>query len=73
MASTFNYTTKENERWDYLAYKMYGSIAGMKTLMDANPYVALSPVIPTGSVILVPIVNDTDDAVITTNLPPWKR
>lgn len=71
--SSINYTSKQGDRWDLLTYKMYGSVTGMKTIMDANPYVALSPVIPAGSVIIIPIAEDTDNAVITENLPPWKK
>lgn len=72
MADSINYTSKQGDRWDNLAYKFYGSISGMKTLTDANPFVSLSPVIPTGSNIIVPIMDDTDSAILTENLPPWK-
>jgi phage tail protein X len=70
--SSFNYTTKQGDRWDTVSYAMYGSLAFMDRLIQANPAVPLDPVFPDGTVLVIPIVDDTTSALITTNLPPWK-
>jgi hypothetical protein len=47
-------------------------MAGIDTLVKANTSVPLYPVIPFGTVIIVPIVDLTNENLLKTNLPPWK-
>ena len=70
--STFNYTTGQGETWGSVAWKMYGSMSGIKTLIEANISVPIDTELPEGTVLLVPILDDTDSAILTTKLPPWK-
>lgn len=70
--SSFNYITKDNDRWDLLGFKFYGDIKGQTTLMDANISVPLDPVLPQGITLIIPIIDDTESSIITENLPPWK-
>lgn len=69
--ASFNYTTKEGDRIDTLAYRYYGSMKGISILSDANPDVPLDAIFPTGTKLIVPIVDDS--SVTNDNLPPWKR
>lgn len=69
--SSFNYTTKEGETWGKIAWDNYNSMGGIATIMNANPHVPADPVIPAGTVLIIPIIDDTDDAIITKNTPPW--
>lgn len=65
------HTIKQNERWDLLAYQYYGNVNEMGRLMDANPHLSLSEVLPVGETLLVPVLQ-----VKTTNqddLPPWMQ
>ena len=39
---------------------------------DANPLIPLTAVFPLGTVLVIPIVEDSDMHV-NTDLPPWKR
>ena len=71
--ASFNYRTRQGDRWDLIAYKMYGSISGMDTLIQANPSVPLDPVLPDGTILTIPIIDNATSGVITTNLPPWKQ
>lgn len=73
MIQSINYTAKEGDRWDGLAWKFYGSIRSMNIIIEANPTIPLSTVLAAGTEIVVPIVDNTSDAVISNNLPPWKR
>lgn len=69
---TFNYTTIEGETWGSIAWKMYGSMSGITTLIQANPSVPMYTIFPTGTVLYIPIVDDTDSSIISSNLPIWK-
>jgi hypothetical protein len=46
---------------------------GIKTLIAANPDVPIDTVLPYGTTLIVPIVENTDSALIITKLPPWKN
>ena len=70
--ASFNYRTKQGERWDIIANKMYGTNAGIDTLILANPQVPVDPVLPDGTILIIPIIDNTDSAILSTNLPPWK-
>jgi phage tail protein X len=70
--ASFNYRTKQGERWDLIAQDKYGSMAGIDTLINANPKVPLDPILPDGTILIIPIVDNTYSSTITTNLPPWK-
>ncbi len=69
---TLNYQTIQGETWSSIAWKMYGSMRGIQKLIEANPLVPIDPIIPTGTILYIPIVNNDDKVVITTNTPPWK-
>lgn len=70
--ASFNYTTVEGDRIDMLAVKFYGTIRGISTIADANPAVPLSAIFPLGTVLVIPVIEDSE---FTNNndLPPWKR
>jgi len=68
-----NYTTKQGERWDLLAYRFYGTVKSMNILTDANPSVPLSPMIEMGTNLVIPIIDNTSDLVLKVNVPPWKK
>ena len=70
--SSFNYTTVEGDRIDLLAAKFYGSMDGIAIISDANPLIPLTAVFPLGTVLVIPIVEDSDMHV-NTDLPPWTQ
>jgi hypothetical protein len=51
---------------------MYGSMSGIKTLIEANPAVPIDTILPDGTILIIPILDDTDSAILTTQIPPWK-
>lgn len=69
---SFNYTTGQGETWGNIAWKMYGSMSGIKTLIEANVNVPIDTVLPEGTILIIPILDNTDSAIIKTKLPPWK-
>jgi len=67
-----NYTTMDGDRIDTLANRFYGSNQGIQIIADANPNVPVTAVYPLGTVLIIPIVDDsqfTND----NDLPPWKK
>ena len=69
---SFNYTTTEGDRIDNLAQKFYGGMYGISILSEANPFVPVYAVFPTGTILAVPII-ETLQTVENKNLPPWKK
>jgi len=69
---SYNYLTIENDRIDNLAQKFYGNMQGISILAEANPFVPMYAIFPTGTILVVPIIENTE-IVENKNLPPWKR
>lgn len=70
--NSFNYTTVEGDRIDLLANRFYGGMSGIRILVDVNPFVPIDAIFPTGTVLIVPILQKTQ-VIHHENLPPWKR
>ena len=69
---TFNYKTIEGGTWSSVAWKMYGSMSGISTLIQANPGVPIEPVFNAGTILYIPILEDNSEVITSTNTPPWK-
>lgn len=65
------YTTIQGDRWDTIAHKAYGDPLKISPIVEANPHVPKTPILPAGVVLYVPIQERED--VSPNNLPPWKR
>lgn len=63
------YTTIQGDMWDTIAYKVYGSEAGMNTLLESNQQYANVVVFPANVVLKVPEYTAPQNS----NLPPWRR
>lgn len=70
--SSFNYVTVEGDRIDILAVRFYGGNAGIAIIADANPDVPLDAVFPSGTVLVIPIIESTESQNAN-DLPPWKQ
>lgn len=74
MANNFSeYITKENERWDSIAYAAYGDVAEVNTLIEANPGIPITPMLAAGTRLRVPLKETVEPELDTSLLPPWKR
>jgi phage tail protein X len=65
------YQTKTNERWDQIAYRAYGDSTMISGIIEANPSVAITDIIPQGTRLYIPINEETE--TFTNVLPPWKQ
>ena len=68
---SFNYTTTDGDRIDSLAFRFYGNNQGIQIIADANPDVPMTAVYPLGTVLIIPIIDDSQ--INTNDLPPWKK
>ena len=65
--------TQGQERWDSISYKAYGSDFDIKKIQDANKTIPLQAIIPSGTKVIIPLVDSTAEAIDVNNLPPWKQ
>jgi phage tail protein X len=70
-------TTKPGDRWDLIAWRMYGDATRYQPILDANrhlltgdPLPAIAPVLPAGLTLRIPIL---DAAPTGADAPPWRR
>lgn len=66
-----SYISLEGDRWDVIAYKFYGDIEQMARIIETNPNVALSEVLPTGTKLYIPIIKALPPN--NKDLPYWMR
>lgn len=64
--------TSDGERWDQLADLYYGDVTLLCTIVAANPQLAITPVLPAGVDVAIPIIDDGTD-LDPGDLPPWKQ
>jgi phage tail protein X len=65
------YVTREGDRWDLIAWRMYGDPWAFEVILAANPQIPIRPVLRGGVHLVVPV--RAQAVVDETNLPPWKR
>ena len=67
--------TTEGERWDTLAWRYYGDPYAYSRIVEANPALDLGPVLPSGQLLLIPILPlaQASQQLTDDSLPPWKR
>ena len=50
------HVTSEGERWDTLAWRYYGDVSEVERIITANPHMPITPVLPGGVRIFIPVV-----------------
>lgn len=71
MTEYYSYITKDNDRWDLIAYKFYNDATRYEPIINANPDVNISPILKSGLKLKIPVLNESE--TIKFELPPWKR
>jgi phage tail protein X len=66
------YSSVTGDRWDSIAWRFYGAqfMAGIGALIEANPSVPISAVLPQGIAIGVPILA-LAASTSAEDVPPW--
>ena len=68
-----DYTSVAGDRWDTIAWAFYGAqfMAGIGALIEANPSVPISAILPQGTAIAVPILA-LAPPTSSEDVPPWR-
>ena len=72
MMEYIEHRATEGDRWDTIAYAYYGDALQYEPIVTANPDIPIIPVLPSGILIRVPVL-DLTDTLTSEELPPWKR
>lgn len=71
MTEYYSYITKDNDRWDLIAYKFYNDATRYEPIINANPDVDISPILKSGLKLKIPVLDKSE--TIKFELPPWKK
>ena len=71
MTEYYSYITKDNDRWDLIAYKFYNDATRYEPIINSNPDVDISPILKSGLKLKIPVLNESE--TIKFELPPWKK
>lgn len=64
------HTTTEGQRWDQLAWHYYGDAHRYLPIIEANPHVPITAILPAGLTLAIPVLEPASSAE---DLPPWMR
>lgn len=64
--------TQAGERWDLIAWQYYRDVRQVARLMEANPQAPVTPALPSGLRLTVPMLAP-EVATKTDGVPPWRR
>lgn len=70
MTEFYSYITKDNDRWDSIAYKFYKDATKYEVIIQANPSVPITPTLEAGINLKIPVLDE--DEQIAFELPPWR-
>jgi nucleoid-associated protein YgaU len=66
--------TQDGERWDQLSQEYYTTPFEYERIIAANPRVLITPQLPGGLMLRIPLLDSQAPTVIPSEeLPPWKR
>ena len=71
MTQYYIYKTKLGDRWDSIAVKFRGDTFDYADIIEANPHIAVKPVLDEGIEIRIPIKETKSET--TEGLPIWKQ
>lgn len=70
---SFEYRTKEGDRWDLLAWEFYGDASRFGPILSANSEIPFDTVIEAGITLYIPLLQVETAQQDVSLLPPWKR
>lgn len=68
MSGFYSYISKDNDRWDLIAYKFYNDPIKYEIIIQANPEVAITPILASGVKLKIPVIDEKETISFTT--PP---
>lgn len=73
MIEALEYVTMDGDRWDALAWRFYGDASAYEAIIMANPSVSITPLLPSGVTLLIPVLPAATNILNPQDVPPWKR
>jgi len=67
------YTVTGSQRWDTVANAAYGKASAYPAIIAANPNIPVTPIIPGGTVLQIPVLENNSIETAKEQLPPWKQ
>ena len=71
MTEYYSYITKDNDRWDLIAYKFYNDATRYEPIIEANPKIPITSILKAGLKLKIPVLDESE--TIKFELPPWKK
>ena len=71
MTEYYSYITKDNDRWDLIAYTFYNDATKYEPIIEANPNIPITPILNAGLKLKIPVLDETE--TIKFELPPWRK
>lgn len=71
MTEYYSYITKDNDRWDLIAYIFYNDATKYEPIIEANPNIPITPILKAGLKLKIPVLDETE--TIKFELPPWRK
>lgn len=71
MSEFYEYITKDNDRWDLVAYEFYSDATLYEPIIAANPNIEITPILPAGIMLKIPVIDQQN--TIQFELPPWRK
>lgn len=71
MTEYYSYITKDNDRWDLIAYTFYNDAIKYEPIIEANPNIPITPILKAGLKLKIPVLDETE--TIKFELPPWRK
>ncbi len=67
------YITRQEQRWDTIAWETYGDPYGYEPILMANPQYRGLVKLPAGTRLQIPVLPEATPTLSAELLPPWKR
>lgn len=71
MTEYYSYITKDNDRWDLIAYIFYNDATKYEPIIEANSNIPITPILKAGLKLKIPVLDETE--TIKFELPPWRK
>lgn len=71
MTEYYTYITKQDDRWDLIAYKFYKNANQFEQIIQANPNIERTAILSAGIKLKIPVINES--STISFDSPPWKK
>lgn len=73
MEEFITHIASPGESWGWVALRYYSDESQMERVMRANPEMVSIVFFDGGEQVRVPVISDTELAVSSSSIPPWRR